>query len=278
MALDLATTIGGAWVLYAALGGLAGLLAGLLGIGGGLVIVPALAWLFRQQGIAESVVMHLAIGSSLATIVITSLASVRAHHQRDAVAWPVVGGLVPGILLGALAGALTAGLISTVWLQRLFALFAIAVGLRMMRRATPRGHRNLPDLPQRWVAGSVIGWVSAMVGIGGGSLTVPYLVWHRMPVIRAVGTSSACGLPLALAGALGFLIMGWRSDHLPSHATGYLYWPAVLGIVLASVPAATLGARLAHRLPVAVLARVFALLLMVVGLDLLFSGVVRDAP
>lgn len=258
------------WVGYLAIGSGAGVLAGLLGVGGGLVIVPVLLWLFRGQGFDEAVVLHLAIGTSLGTIVATSLSSIRAHQRRGAIQWPLVLRLTPGILAGAWVGAWIADQIQTLWLQRLFAGFVLFVGLQMLLNPKVGGHRPPPGWPGMSAAGSVIGAVSALVGIGGGTMTVPYLVWHRVEMVKAVGTSSACGFPIALAGALGFAAMGWDETALPPGATGYLYWPALLGVASASVLTAPLGARLAHALPVSVLRRIFATLLLAVGAKLMW--------
>ena len=255
---------------YVLTGAVAGVMGGMLGIGGGLVIVPVLVWLFRQQGMDESVVMHLAVGSSLATIVVTSVGAVQAHHRRGAVLWAEARALVPGILLGALAGALLAEQLPTMWLQRLFALFVITVGLRMMMQVATTSQLQRRGAATNLLAGGVIGAVSSLVGIGGGSLTVPWLSWNRIPMVNAVATSSACGLPIALAGACGFALTGWGKSALPPLATGYLYWPAIAGIVISSYLLTPLGARLAHGLPVTVLRRVFALLLLLVGFRLLF--------
>lgn len=259
------------WIGYLVLGAGAGVLAGLLGVGGGLVIVPVLLWLFRGQGFDEGVVLHLAIGTSLGTIVATSLSSIRAHHRRGSVRWQLVARLAPGILVGAWVGAWAADQIPTFWLQRVFALFVISVGLQMLLNPRVVGHRDPPGWPGMTAAGGVIGAVSALVGIGGGTMTVPFLVWHRVEMVKAVGTSSACGLPIALAGAVGFAVMGWGNANLPEGSTGYLYWPALLGVVAASVLTAPIGAWLAHNLPVAVLKRFFAVLLLGVGAKLLFG-------
>lgn len=259
------------WIGYLVLGAGAGVLAGLLGVGGGLVIVPVLLWLFRGQGFDEGVVLHLAIGTSLGTIVATSLSSIRAHHRRGSVRWDLVARLTPGILVGAWVGAWVADQIQTLWLQRMFALFVVSVGVQMLLNPRVGGHRDPPGWAGMGAAGGVIGTVSALVGIGGGTMTVPFLAWHRVEMVKAVGTSSACGLPIALAGALGFAVMGWGEPSLPPVSTGYLYWPALLGVAAASVLTAPIGAWLAHSLPVAVLKRVFAALLLTVGAKLLLG-------
>jgi uncharacterized membrane protein YfcA len=256
-------------IAYLVLGGVAGLLAGLLGVGGGLIIVPGLLWVFRGDGFDEAVVAHLAVGTSLATIVATSLSSIRAHHGRGAVLWPVVGRLAPGIVVGALLGAAIADRLATDWLQRIVGVFALTVAVQMLTGARAEAHRGLPGAWGMVGAGTVIGAVSGVVGIGGGSLTVPFLTWCSVDIRRAVATSAACGFPIAVAGALGFVIAGWGTAALPAGSTGYIYWPAFAGVAAASVLTAPLGARLAHTLPVATLKRVFAAVLAMVGLKLL---------
>ena len=257
-------------ISYLALGGVAGVLAGLLGVGGGLVIVPALLWVFRADGFAESVVVHLAVGTSLATIIATSLSSIRAHHRRGAVLWPVVRRLAPGIVVGAVLGAAIADRLATAWLQRVVGAFALTVAAQMLLGARAEAHRGLPGPLGMGAAGSVIGAVSGLVGIGGGSLTVPFLSWCSVDIRRAVATSAACGFPIAVAGAAGFAAVGWGESALPPGSTGFLYWPAFAGVAAASVLTAPLGARLAHSLPVVALKRVFATVLALVGLKLLF--------
>jgi uncharacterized membrane protein YfcA len=250
---------------YLLVGGIAGLLAGLLGIGGGLIIVPSLVWLYLANGVDPSVAVHLAVGTSLATIIITAISSVRAHHKRGAVRWHLVARLAPGIVSGAWVGAAVADLLPTWWLQRVFAIFVILVGVQMTLGAKTEAHRDLPGLPGMSLAGGLIGMVSAIVGIGGGTMTVPFLNWCSINMREAVATSAACGMPIALAGTLGFIVAGWGEPALPSGSTGYVYWPAFLGIVASSYLFAPLGAKLAHTLPLPALKRVFAVLLFVVG-------------
>lgn len=258
------------WLTYLALGAAAGLVAGLLGVGGGLIIVPVLATQFHAQGFGADKLMHLAVGTSLATIVLTSISSVRAHHRHGAVDWSIFHQLTPGILLGALAGAALADLLASDSLRRIFGVFELAVAAQLAFGRPPAAHRTLPGRLALGSAGTVIGSVSAIVGIGGGTLTVPFLAWCNVPLRRAVATSAACGLPIAVAGATGYVLMGWGEEDLPAGATGYVYWPAFAGIVLASVLAAPLGARLAHRLPVDVLRRVFAVFLVALGIKMLW--------
>ena len=257
--------------VYLALGASAGLLAGLFGVGGGLIIVPVLAWVFAAHGMDAAVIMHLAIGTSLASIWLTSLMSIRAHHRRGAVNWPLVRKLAIGIVIGALAGALIADQLPTTSLKRIFGVFELFVAGQMLLVSRFEAHFNLPGRPGLTLAGAVIGVVSAIIGIGGGTLTVPFLVWCRVPMLQAVATSAACGLPIAIAGAFGFILTGWNVAQLPEWSTGYLYWPAWLGIVLASSLTAGLGAHLAHKLPAARLRQLFALLLMGIGVKMVMG-------
>ncbi|MFO8025283.1 sulfite exporter TauE/SafE family protein [Thiohalophilus sp.] len=258
-------------LLYLLLGIFAGVAAGLLGIGGGLIIVPVLVFIFQQQQFASEVIVHLAVGTSLATIVLTSISSVRSHHQHGAVLWPVFVRMAPAIVLGALLGSVVADWMPTRVLKWVFAFFELTVATQMMLAYRPNPQRKLPNWPGLSLAGSLIGAVSAIVGIGGGTMTVPFLVWCNVAMRKAVATAAACGLPIALAGATGFIINGWNEPGLPAWSSGYVYWPAFIGIVATSVLFAPLGARLAHRLPAARLKRIFALLLYVLGIRMLLG-------
>jgi uncharacterized membrane protein YfcA len=258
-------------LIFLALGSVAGLTAGLFGVGGGLVIVPTLLWVFSSQGIDQSIVMHLAVGTSLATIIVTSLSSIHAHNKRKAVRWSLFLMLTPGIVLGAWLGAATADMLSTLWLQRVFAVFAMLVALHLVLDADFGKQGNLPGKARMTIAGTIIGVVSSIVGIGGGSMTVPYLHWHGVDMRNAVATSSACGLPIALAGTIGFIFTGWNEGALPAGSSGYVYWSAMPWIVIATVIFAPVGAGLAHSLPTRILRRLFAMLMFVVGLKLMLS-------
>jgi hypothetical protein len=258
--------------IYLGIGVVAGVMAGLLGVGGGLVIVPTLAFAYGFQGIPPELRMHLAVGTSLATIVVTSIASVRAHHRRGAVRWSEFARLTPGIVLGALAGSVVAGHLPGDTLRLLFGLFALGVAVQMGLGLRPAPQRQLPGSLGMFAAGGVIGSLSAVVGIGGGSLTVPFLSWCNVAVREAVATSAACGLPIAVAGAAGFVATGWGHPGLPALASGYVYWPAFAGVVATSMLFAGVGARLAHSLPTTALKRVFALFLFGIGCYLLLGS------
>ena len=258
-------------LFYLTLGLFAGVMAGLLGVGGGLIIVPTLAWIFHHQQVDDAIVMHLAIGTSLATIVVTSISSVRAHHRRGAVLWPIFWRLTPGIIVGAWLGAAIADALPSAVLSKVFAVFVLTVAAQMGFGAKPAPHRELPGTTGMLTAGGVIGAVSAIVGIGGGSLTVPFLTWCNTAIRQAVATSSACGLPIALAGALGFVVTGLNAAGRPDWSLGYVYGPALVGITLTSMLSAPLGAKLAHTLPTEMLKKVFAAFLTLVGVKMLLG-------
>ncbi|TLX57962.1 sulfite exporter TauE/SafE family protein [Stutzerimonas nosocomialis] len=257
------------FVLYLVLGGFAGVLAGLFGVGGGLIIVPVLVFSFSAHGFAPAVLTHLAVGTSLATIVFTSINSILAHHRKGAVRWPLVLWMSLGIVVGAALGSLTAAAIQGPMLQKIIGVFAIAMAIQMGLDFKPRGTRDVPGRPALSAAGVVIGWASAIFGIGGGSLTVPFLSWRSVPMQQAVATSAATGLPIAIAGALSFMVVGWQDPRLPSWSLGFVYLPAVVGIACTSMFFARIGANLAHRLSPRVLKRLFALLLLGVGINFL---------
>jgi uncharacterized protein len=257
---------------YAAVGACAGTLAGLLGIGGGIVIVPALLVLLPVFGAGGDWTAHQAVATSLAVVVAAGSASALSHHRRGAVRWALATRLLPGLLAGAATGAMLAAWLPGLWLQRLFAVFLLYSGVRLWRAAAAApSARPLPGATATTAAGGAIGALSAVLGIGGGTLLVPYMAHHGVPMRHAVGTSSACGVPLALAGTLGYVLSGWDRAGLPPHSLGFVLWPAALAIATAAVPFATLGVRLAHRLPTATLRRVFAVVLLVVGLRLLLG-------
>jgi uncharacterized membrane protein YfcA len=235
------------------------------------VVVPALILLFTHVGLGGDWIPHLAVGTSLATIIGTGAASAAAHHRRGSVRWDLFARLAPGIVIGAWAGAWLAGVLPELWLKRIFALFLAFVGLRMLIPSHRHGTRALPGAAGIWAAGGGIGALSALVGIGGGTLTVPFLNGRGIDMRKAVGTSAACGLPIAIAGAIGFVVVGWGRDGLPALSTGFVYWPAVAAILLASMPSAPLGARLAHALPVDLLKRIFGVLLLLVAARLALS-------
>ena len=257
------------FLLYLALGACAGVLAGLFGNGGGIIIVPVLVFSFTLQGFDPSILTHLAVGTSLATIIFTSVNAVREHHRRGAVQWPIFVWMAVGILIGAGLGALTAEAISGPNLQKIIGVFALAIAVQLALDVKPKASRTVPGKAAMAAASSVIGWASAIFGVGGGSLTVPFLTWRSVPMQQAVATSSACGLPLALVSAKRKKKIGWHDVRLPAHCLGFIYLPALLRIALTSMIFARFGARLAHRLSAKLLKRLFAALLFCVGLSFL---------
>jgi uncharacterized membrane protein YfcA len=257
--------------MYAAVGAVAGVLAGLLGIGGGLVIVPMLVYCFTLQGVAPVAMMHLAMGTSMASIVFTAVSSFWSHHRRGAVQWVVVRRIVAGILAGTLLGTFVAAWLSTRFLKGFFVVFLYYVALQMLLDKKPAPSRQLPGAAGMFGAGGLIGVVSSLVGIGGGTLSVPFMLWCNIPLHQAIGTSAAIGFPIAVAGTLGYLYNGLSAAALPAGSLGYIYLPALAGIIGASVLTAPLGVRLAHSLPVARLKRVFAVLLLAVATQMLRS-------
>jgi uncharacterized protein len=258
------------WFAYLALGMIAGLFGGLLGLGGGILIVPALLFLFIWRGLPTDILMHLAVATSLFTIVFTSISSSYAHHKHQAVLWPKVFLLTPGIIIGAVLGALLADHISSDILRRLFGFFEILVAFQIGFSVKPAAQRSLPERSGMLIAGGVIGALSTILGIGGGTLTVPFLVWCHVDIRKAVATSSACGFPIALTGTLSMIMTGLDSSYLPENSIGYVYWPAAILILITSVLFAPVGAKFAHTMPVNSLKRVFAIVLGCVGLRMLF--------
>lgn len=262
--------------LYAAIGAAAGLLAGLLGVGGGLIIVAALAWLLPLRGFPPDHVMHVALATSLASIILTSISSTRAHWKRGSVLWPSVKALAPGLVLGGLGGAQLASHLPSSAL-RIFVAGYCLIAAAQLRFGQVRQGRAETDAPPRgrllFGAGIAIGVLAALVGIGGGSMTVPLLVWLGVAPVRAVGTSAACGFAIAVASALGFVYGGHAvAADLPPGSVGFVYLPAVAGIALASILVAPQGVRLAHALSGAALKQVFAAFLVLMGLVVAFSG------
>ncbi|WP_246065510.1 sulfite exporter TauE/SafE family protein [Hydrocarboniclastica marina] len=264
-------TVIAAFFLYLLLGAVAGVLAGLFGIGGGLIIVPVLIFSFQAQGLGGDVMAHLAVGTSLAAIVFTSLSSIRTHHAKGAVRWDLFRPMAVGIVFGTAFGVLTVAGISGPMLQNIIGIFTLVIAVKMGFALSPTPGRNPPAKPGLAGVGGVIGWASALFGIGGGSLVVPFLTYCNVGMRNAVATSAACGLPIAVAGALANMVVGQGQPGLPPYAVGYVYLPAVVGIVLTSVPFARLGALLAHRLSPVLLRRTFALLLTLIGIRFLLA-------
>lgn len=257
-------------LLYLLLGAVAGFFAGLLGIGAGLLMVPALNEIFQVQGFPTDQALRLALGTSMAGIVFNSLASMRAHHRHGAVSWPTVWQISPGIILGTLAGSQLVRVLATGVLAMIFAVFLVLIAIQMAVNLKPKASRALPGMLGMGATGSAIGLIMSLIAGGGGVLSVPFLLWCNFDVRRAIGTSAAIGFPIAVSGTIGYLIAGYGESGLPPWSLGFVYLPALVGVVLASSLTARYGADAAHRLPVRTLRLVFAgLLLLVAGRMLL---------
>ena len=262
-------------IIYLLIGAIAGFTAGLFGVGGGLIIVPILYIVFTQLQYDPSVIMHMAVGTSLATIIVTSISSVMAHHLKGAVLWPVFRNLAPGLVIGSFLGAGIADYLPGQGLQLLIGFFAVWVAFRMFSRANVKidPASTLPSTPKQMATGAGIGIASAIFGIGGGSLTVPFLNRCGVVMQKAVATSAACGLPIAIAGALGFMWFGKQSDVTVPNTIGYIHIYAFIGISIMSFFTAKVGAKVAHLLSPVMLKKCFATLLSVVGSYFIYQGV-----
>ncbi len=258
------------WIEFALIGLLAGYLAGFLGIGGGFIVVPALVFLFLKDPATAPWAIHMAVATSLSVMLVTSLSSLLAHHRKRAIYWPLVRSMAVGLMAGAILGAAIADFLQGEILIRVFGLFAILAGLQLILGRHTDGEKPLPGQPSTSAAGGVIGFISALIGIGGGAMTVPWLLWHGVQAQRAVATSAACGYPIAIAGSLSFVLLG-RGGGLPDEALGYVYLPAFAGIALAGALAAPLGAATVHRLPPRAVRRLFGLFLAFVGTHMLLN-------
>lgn len=254
------------------LGAAIGFAAGLLGIGGGMLTVPFMTLLFTLQKLPPQHIVHMAIATSLATIMFTSISSVRAHQERGAVLWPVAAKLAPGIVIGSLLGARLASAMPTKWLALVFALFVGFSATQMLLDRKPRPTRQLPGTAGMFSAGGVIGVVSAIVGAGGGFISVPFMLWCNVRIHNAVATSASLGFPIAVAGTLGYVISGWHLTGITPGAVGYIHVPALVVLATASVLTAPLGASVAHSLDTRRLKRVFTVLLYLLAGYMLYKA------
>ncbi|MGP8307703.1 sulfite exporter TauE/SafE family protein [Vibrio sp. YIC-376] len=256
-------------LMYLLLGTCSGVLAGLFGIGGGIIIVPVLVFSFTAQGIPPEVLTHLAVGTSLSVILFTSVNSVLAHHKKGAVNWTIVRWLSVGIIVGSAAGGVTASLIPGAYLQQIIGVFAVVMALQMWFGWKPKKTASALKKSVLSVAGVVIGWASAIFGVGGGSLMVPFLSWNNVEMRNAVAISAACGMPIAFSGTCSFIMIGSGLVELPEYSLGYIYLPALAGIAITSMWSARIGAKLAHRLDPELLKKLFSMLLLGVGVNFL---------
>jgi uncharacterized protein len=253
------------------LGALVGFMAGLLGIGGGGIMVPILTSIFLAKGMPIDNVVHLALGTSMASIIVTSFSSMKAHNKNKNVLWNIVKSMSIGILTGTFLATFIASQISSIYLALFFALFMGYVSIQMFLNKKPSPNKKLANKKGLFFVGNGIGAISALVSIGGGSLTVPYLTWSNIELKKAIGTSAAIGLPISIAGTLGYIINGWNNTVMENYTFGFVYFPAVLLISATSYFSAPYGAKLANKLPVSKLKKIFALLLSILSIKMLIT-------
>lgn len=260
------------WLAYLLLGTIVGFFAGLLGIGGGLIMVPVLAVIFGAQEFPPDRILHLALGTTMATIVFTSASSLRAHHAHGAVKWRVVKYITPGIIVGTLGGATLVNALPSRILSIIFVAFIYFAATQMLLKITPKPSRDLPGRAGMLGAGAVIGAISSFVAIGGGVLTVPFLSWCNVKLQHAIGTAAAVGFPIAVAGTIGYIANGLaQSQMLPSHSLGYVYLPALGWMVIATMITAPLGAKVTHIVQTRTLRRIFVVLLYLLATRMLME-------
>lgn len=249
------------FVAYIIVGALVGILAGMLGIGGGMTLVPILAAMFAMQQFAPDHVIHLALGTGMASVVFTSLSSVRQHHKLGGVDFKIVRQIAPGMVIGSLLATVASGWIAQRHLAIAFAIIVYAGATQILLNRKPSAARPLPGPAPLFAIGTVIGVICGLVSAGGAFLTVPFMLWCGIPLRTAIGTAATIGIPVAIVGTVGYVISGWNIEGLPGDAIGFVSMVALVGLVSGSIVTAPIGARLAHRLPVNTLKRVFALLL-----------------
>lgn len=260
-------------IAFLALGAGIGFAAGLLGVGGGLLLVPFITILLTFKGFPKELIVHMAIATALSTIMFTSISSVRAHHKRGAVAWHIVALLTPGILVGSWIGPWIGAQMNASGLSFFFAAFVALSATQMLLDKKPAATRELPKAPGMFMAGGAIGILSGLVGAGGGFISVPFMAWCNVKIHNAVATSAALGFPIALAGTVSNVYHGMQVPNLPEGSLGFIYLPALLVVSLASVTTAPLGVRTAHSLPVKSLKKIFALVLYVLAAYMLYKAV-----
>lgn len=259
------------WLGYLGLGLFVGFFAGLLGIGGGLMIVTGLVFMFGAQHFPADRLVHLAYGTSLTSIVFTSLSSVRAHHKHKAILWPLVARSVPGVVVGTLLGTLLADHLPSRYLAMFFTAFVFYSALQMWLDLRPHSARQLPGNAGITGAAMFVGALSSLVGAGGGVISIPLMLACNVHMRNAIATSAALGLPIAIAGAVGYILTGLDKDHLPPLAIGYVYLPALIGLVIGTFITVPAGARAAHRMEVKRLKRIFSVILFIMATKMLLT-------
>ncbi|MEO8007121.1 MAG: sulfite exporter TauE/SafE family protein [Betaproteobacteria bacterium] len=259
------------WIVYLLMGLFVGFFAGLLGIGGGLILVTLMVYLFTLQGFPPDRLLHLALGTSIASIVFTSISSLRAHHKHGAVRWDIVRTAIPGLVVGTLLGTLVADQFKSKYLAIFFVVFVYCSAVQMFANVKPKPTRQLPGRPGMTLTGVVVGILSSLVGVGGGVMTIPLMSLCNVPMRQVIGTSAALGLPIAVAGSIGYVVTGLGKDHLPPLSIGYVYLPALVGIVIGTFITVPRGARMAHTIPVTRLKKIFAVILFILATRMLWS-------
>jgi len=250
----------------------AGLLSGLLGIGGGTIVVPALAYIFADSVIPKAVVMHMAVGTSLTIMVFTTQASMRAHNRAGNIDWDLYKKLAPAVVLSVIAGTILGDSLSTFVLQIIFGIFLLLVALRMLLAGQARANAGLPGKFGLNILGTVIGLKSGLLGIGGGAVSIPFLIYCGVAVRLVVGMAAALSVTIASIGMVSTIITGFNTPNLPSYSSGYVYWPAVFCVAIPSMLSAVLGAKISHSLPTRALTRIFGVFLLVVAFDMLIRS------
>lgn len=257
------------WWAYLALGAFVGFFSGMLGIGGGSMMVPVLAFVFAAQGFGSDHAVHLALGTGITTILFTSIASVRSHQLRRSVNWRAFRAMTPGVLAGTFTGALLAGHLDTRFLSIVFTALIYYSALQLILTAQARPTNVLPHVAAMSGFGALIGFFASLTATGGSSIVVPFLVKRNVPIHEGIGTAAAIGWPIAAAGAAGYVIAGWRLEGLPGASLGYVYLPALAMIVAASVLLAPVGAAVAHRTAGRTLKKFFAVFLFALATTML---------
>ena len=259
------------WIVYLLMGLFVGFFAGLLGIGGGLILVTLMVYMFTVQEFPADRLLHLALGTSIASIVFTSISSLRAHHKHGAVRWDILRIAVPGLIAGTLFGTFVADQMKSKYLAIFFVIFVYYSAVQMFANVKPKPTRQLPGKIGMTVVAIIVGIVSSLVGVGGGVMTIPLMSLCNVPMRQTIGTSAALGLPIAIAGTVGFIVTGLGKNHLPPLTVGYVYLPALVGIVIGTFVTVPWGAKAAHTLPVTTLKKIFAVILFILATKMLWS-------
>ena len=259
------------WIIYLLMGLFVGFFAGLLGIGGGLILVTLMVYVFTLQGFPADRMLHLALGTSITSIVFTSISSLRAHRKHGAVRWDILRVTAPGLVVGTLLGTAVADQLKSKYLAVFFVIFVYYSAVQMITNAKPKPTRQLPGKAGMTTVSVIVGAISSLVGVGGGVMTIPLMSLCNVPMRQTIGTSAALGLPIAVAGTVGFIATGLGKDHLPALSLGYVYLPALVGIVIGTFVTVPWGARVAHNMPVTRLAKIFAVILFILATRMLWS-------